>query len=363
MSNREPTTRGNWPAWSCVPLVAALFWAYWPAIEQMARRWSQDPQYTHGYVVPVFAAVVLWFRRDRFPGVSSCGSWWGVPLLLLAGVLRMSGALFSLEPIEVGSLVPALAGVLMLTLGARVVLWCWPGAVFLLFILPWPFQIDVLLTYPLRRVATICSTYALQTMGIPALARGNIIVINNELPIGVVEACSGLGMLMTFFALSTAVALVIRRPLVDRLLLFASAVPIGVLMNVVRITLTVFLIRVVDAEVANVVFHDVAGWVMMPAALVVLWLEMLWLGRLRLPVERERAGPIAVYSVPPPAEMPGWLRRHEADSGADMRKTTRPHDTSVEHRVAPSGTTPRTPEVTTPTPADGPLQEIPDVAC
>ena len=357
MSDLEPTTQRNWPAWSCVPLVAALAWSYLPAIEQMVRRWSQDPQYTHGYVVPVFAAIVLWFRRDRFPGVSSRGCWWGLPLLLLAGVLRLTGALFAFEWLDAGSLVPALIGILMLTLGAPVVRWGVPGIVFLLFILPWPWQFDLILTYPLRQVATLCSTYALQTAGIPALARGNIIVIN-ELEVGVVEACSGLGMLMTFFALSTAVAFVIQRPVWERLVLFASAVPIGVLMNVVRITLTVFLMRVVGEEIANVVFHDVAGWVMMPMALVVLWLELLWLGRLWRPAERGHTAPIAVYSEAPPREIPGWLKRQ-----ADVRKTTRPDDTSVENRAAPSGSAPRIPEITKPIPADGPLQEIPDVAC
>lgn len=360
MSDRQLTIRRIGPAWSCVPLVVALAWAYWPSIEQMARRWSQDPQYTHGYVVPAFAAIVLWFRRDRFPGLSSRGNWWGVPLLLLAAVLRLCGALFAFEWLDAGSLVPALAGVLLLTLGAPVVRWSWPGAVFLLFILPWPWQFDLLLTYPLRQVATVCSTYALQTMGIPALARGNIIVIN-ELEVGVVEACSGLGMLMTFFALSTAVAFVIQRPLRDRLLVFASAVPIGVLMNVGRITLTVFLIRAVDAETAQIVFHDIAGWVMMPMALVVLWLELKWLGRLWPTVHHERAVPVAISSTAIPLDMPGWMKRQQ--SNADLRKTTRPDDTSVERRAIPSGSTPRTAENTKPTPSDGPLQEMPDVAC
>jgi exosortase/archaeosortase family protein len=189
-------------------------------------------------------------------------------------------------------------------------------------------------------------------MGVPALARGNIIVIDDEPPIGVVEACSGLGMLMTFFALSTAVALVIRRPLADRLVLFASAVPIGVLMNVVRITLTVFLMRVANAEIANVVFHDVAGWVMMPMALAVLWLEMLWLARLRLPAPPPPPRRTVVPPAPPPVELPGWLKRHEAERGAGVRKPTLPDDTAAEYRAVPSGTPP----------AGGPLQEIPDVA-
>src|SRR5436305_1428775 len=84
-------------------------------------------------------------------------------------------------------------------------------------------------------ITTLSSTYLLQTLGVPALSRGNVIVIDEQ-EVGVAEACSGLGMLMTFFALSTAVALVLRRPWPDRLAIFLSAIPIGVLMNVLRIT-------------------------------------------------------------------------------------------------------------------------------
>jgi hypothetical protein len=54
----------------------------------MVRRWSQDPQYTHGYVVPLFAAVVLWFRRDRFPAALR-SSWWDIGLLLFTAVSRL----------------------------------------------------------------------------------------------------------------------------------------------------------------------------------------------------------------------------------------------------------------------------------
>src|SRR5205823_5999270 len=158
-------------------------------------------------------------------------------------------------------------------------------------------QFDQLLTHPLRRVATVCSTYALQTMGLPAVARGNIIFIN-QLEVGVVEACSGLGMLMTFFALSAAVALVVQRPMLDRVVIFLSAVPVGVLMNVVRITVTVLLYEAANPQLAQVVFHDVAGWVMMPMALAVLGLELWFLGRLRLPVERARPVPVLAAKTP-----------------------------------------------------------------
>jgi exosortase len=274
---------GRAAGWLVLVLLIAAGWVYWPVIERMVHRWSRDPQYTHGYVVPLFALLVLWFRRDSFPSDRVRPSWLGVPLVLVAVVLRLTGSLCAIEWLEAGSLVPALVGMLLLAVGPAVLRWSWPAFAFLLFILPWPFALDLFVSYPLRRIATSCSTYALQTLGLPALARGNIIVVN-ELEVGVVEACSGLGMLMTFFALSTAVALVIQRGPGERIVIFLSAVPIGVFMNVVRITVTVFLHSLVSPELARVVFHDVAGWAMMPLALLALWLELLFLDRLWLPV-------------------------------------------------------------------------------
>src|SRR5262249_21113442 len=130
------------------------------------------------------------------------------------------------------------------------------------------------LAQPLRGVATAVSTYALQILGWPALVEGNVIVID-DVRLGVVEACSGLGMLMTFFALATAVALLVERPLVDRLIIVGSAVPIAVLANAARITATGVAYQTAGAEMAHALFHDLAGWLMMPVALALLALE-LW---------------------------------------------------------------------------------------
>ena len=92
--------------------------------------------------------------------------------------------------------------------------------------LPLPWRIETALGSPLQFLATTASTYLLQTLGFMAFSEGFVIQLN-EARIGVVEACSGLSMLMTFIALSTAAALVVRRPLVDRLVLVASSVPVA----------------------------------------------------------------------------------------------------------------------------------------
>jgi exosortase len=151
-----------------------------------------------------------------------------------------AGAYWYLDWLDGASLLPALLGAAMLLGGREAARWCWPAVLFLVFMLPLPFRLEVALAEPLQELAVRLSTYALQTLGQPALADGNIIRIG-DLELGVQEACNGLGMLMTFFALATALALLIERPWWTKAVLFGNAVPIAVLSNVIRIVGTAFL--------------------------------------------------------------------------------------------------------------------------
>jgi exosortase len=145
--------------------------------------------------------------------------------------------------------------------------------------IPLPFSIEVALQRPLRTFGTVTSTYIMQTIGLPALAEGNVIVVR-DYRIGVEEACSGLRMLMIFFALSTAVALISERPLWERIVIVASAVPIALVTNIMRITVTGIFYLTGNEKLADLVFHDLAGWLMMPFALGLLWVELWVLSRL-----------------------------------------------------------------------------------
>ncbi len=119
-------------------------------------------------------------------------------------------------------------------------------------------------------------------------------IVINESRIGVVEACNGLGMLLLFFALAAAVAVLARnRHWAERLLIVATAAPVAVLANVARITVTAFLHEFVSAHWADVVFHDLAGWLMMPFALGLLYLELYVLSKLFVNVEAPERHPAA----------------------------------------------------------------------
>jgi len=259
--------------------LAVLAWAYWPALTGLVQRWTHDRHYSHGFIVPGLALVVWWVRRRAYPVAEARPSWWGLPVLLAGAGLRLIGGYYYLDWFDGLSLLPVLLGLVLLVGGWPLARQMGPAIGVLFFMLPLPFQFEGALSAPLQRLGTVVSTFALQTLGVPAVSEGNIILID-DMNIGVLEACNGLGMLSAFFAISTTVALVIKRSLSDRLIIFLSAIPIGVLMNLLRLTATGLVYAVIGAPAAQMFFHDLAGWLMMPLALATLGLELYLLSRL-----------------------------------------------------------------------------------
>jgi len=119
----------------------------------------------------------------------------------------------------------------------------------------------------------VASEYALQTLGYPTYAGGVILHVQDHV-LGVEKACSGLSMLLPFITLAVGMVLVIDRPAVDKAVILLSAIPVAILANVIRITITGVMYNEGGRELGEKLFHDFAGWLMMPFALLVLWLEL-----------------------------------------------------------------------------------------
>ena len=257
-------------------LIALLAVAFGPVLRDLFGIWEANPQYSHGYLVPVFAVGLLWLRRDQLNVARLRPNAWGLPFLAAGLLLRHFGAYVHIDFIEQLSLIACVPGIVVTIGGFEALRWSWPSLAFLLFMLPMPYRLEVALQGPLQRIGTIASTFVMQTFGLPAISSGNVIDVSGE-RINVAEACSGLSMLTIFFALSTAVAMVSRRPLLERLFVVASALPIAILANVFRITLvgSLYFLGVHPDTVA--VVHDWAALYMMPLALGLLWSECYYL--------------------------------------------------------------------------------------
>lgn len=281
-------------------LTALVVWSYWNSLIIAADAWM-GAQYSHGWLVPLFAIALLVLRGEPY-GLSAEAvrdHSWGSGLLTKGGVttkeraaggalllLGLGGRLYcsnvGYEAPELFTIIPVLAGVFLMIGGGRVIQWAGPSIAFLFFMCPLPWSIADRLFRTLQGFATGASTFVLQFLGFPAFRSGNMITLGPDIqPLNVIDQCSGLRMLTIFVALSFAVALVARRPLWERIVIILSSVPIALAVNVARITITGMMhVAFHDSEHADIAdkfFHDFAGWIMMPMAMVLLFLEFVLL--------------------------------------------------------------------------------------
>ena len=270
-----------------VSLLALLIWSHWNSLALTASYW-EEPQYSHGYLIPLFAVALLWMRKRPLEEPTLWSRLSGIVIVAAAMGVRLVATIYQSVTLEMVSFVPCVFGLFVFVAGWQAMRWAGPAIGFLLFMYPVPPLLFQGLSTTLQEFATAATTYSLQTLGVPSYSEGNVIHIS-ELRLGVVEACSGLRMLTIFIAMAVAIAMVIERPRLDRIIIVLSALPIAVAVNAIRITVTGLLYLMaergswVTMEMAETFFHDVAGWVMMPMALAMLFVEIKILDWLFIP--------------------------------------------------------------------------------
>ena len=297
-----------------VALLAMAGWVFWPGLVIAADKWSRDPQYSHGFLVPIFSLVLLWLRRERLAGVAAGPSWVGLPFILLSALIYVVGGYIMNDTFQTLAFIPATAGIVGLFGGWAAIRWAAPSIAFLMFMVPLPYQIEIAMGQPLRRLATILSVTILQTLGFPTIAEGNIIVLEKG-RVAVVDACNGLSMLLTFVAMAVGMVMVVRKPWLDKVIILVSAPVIAVLANVMRITANGIAVDLWGPAVANKWFHDQAGLIMMPTALIMLLAELWFLGRLFEPAPDERS--------PFSATLKGAVKPTSVSSGPSLAPASR----------------------------------------
>jgi len=159
---------------------------------------------------------------------------------------------------------------------------------FLCLMLPWPKQVEATVALPLQRWATSSAVFCLQIMGYEVVAEGNIIHIG-QATVAVAEACNGLRMITAFFVIGGLVALLVERAWWQKLIVLASCLPIALVCNTARLTITAIAFTIVNHENLEVIFHDFGGYAMMPLALAGIVAELWLLAKLTTPpAEQER---------------------------------------------------------------------------
>ena len=275
-------------------MVAVL---YAPVVQQLVRVWLDDANYSHGFLVPVVSAMLVSRRRVAIAAQTGKGSPFGGAVLLGGLFLLVAGhAVGSVGSGRGGlfvmgiSLLPVGCGLVLLLFGVNVLKQLAFPIAFLAFMVPLPVGLFATLTLPLQLYASNVTVIVLDLFGIPALREGNLIFLP-AVTLGVEEACSGIRSLITLLAGTSALGwLVLDRP-IYRLLLIASAIPVAIATNAVRVTGTGMLAYLIGPEVAKGFFHDFSSWLMLLVASVILCAEVFLLERLDQRARVARARP------------------------------------------------------------------------
>jgi exosortase len=286
----SPTTRDPSRAFfiaASVVTIVGLGWAYAPSFATLVDRWRRDDNYSHGFFVLPIAALMLRRRRARLDARAFDPRWWG--LLPLVALLAARAWLFERNDqwFEAAS-IPLAAACLALALGGwRLLAWSWPAIAFSCFMIPLPSRFNTMLAGPLQTLATLGSVTLLQATGLPVIAEGNVIIVGGE-RLEVARACNGLSMLLSFATLTTAMVVLVARPVRERVALLLSIIPVALLCNILRIVVTAWATHLTGHAVE--VVHDWAGLAMMPVALGMIWLEVRVLSWVFVEVEVEPVG-------------------------------------------------------------------------
>jgi exosortase len=252
-------------------LVALVGFLYSSILVRLVQQWWDDPNFSHGFFVPLFSLIVVWQDRKRLAGLPWRPSWLGLPLIAGSLLILIVGVLGAELFLSRSSLVVLLAGLILYFAG-----WEWfrvlafPWAVLFLMV-PIPVIIFNQVTFPLQFLASRMATWLLALVGVPVLREGNVIQLP-AMTLEVVEACSGIRSLVSLVTLAVIYGYLAERRNFRRVVLALAAIPAAVIANALRIMGTGLLGQYWDPEKAEGFFHIFSGWVIFLLSLGMLFL-------------------------------------------------------------------------------------------
>jgi exosortase len=271
-------------AWFGVLLIAC----YAPVLRALVHQWNNDPDMGHGFFVPLIAGYIIWQHREELAAIAPEPNWWGLVVVALGGLQLVLGTLGAELFTTRMSFIVTLIGVVW-TLGGNVMLSKLAFPLFLLFFMvPIPAVIYSAATFKLQILASQLADGALTVLNIPVLREGNVLELPNQ-RLSVVDACSGIRSLLSLTFLSLVYGYFFERKTWVRVVLFFSTIPIAIVANASRVTIT-GVITQVKPELAEGFFHEAEGWVIFMVALVILivWHQILVRGANFVAARRSR---------------------------------------------------------------------------
>jgi exosortase len=262
-------SRIDWIPFSIVAVLLCLL--YYRVAIKLVHDWYTIPDYSHGFLIPFFAAFLIWDKRKTLSAIPVRQTWSGIVLVLFSIVVLILGV-YGVELFTARmSFVLLLAGLVWTFFGWAMVKELRFPLLVLILAIPIPAIVFNHITFPLQLLASRIASDVLPFLGVPTLREGNVI----ELPVmklEVAEACSGIHSLISLFTLAVFYGYFLEKTTTRRVILALASIPIAVAANVVRIVGTGLCVQYWDPDKALGFFHEFSGWVMFVVSLLCLFL-------------------------------------------------------------------------------------------
>lgn len=259
--------------WSVILLIAVfaslLGLLYHHILLKMGFQWNDDPDYSHGFLVPVLVGYFVWERWDRLKTHRPAPSLWGIGLLGLGLLILIVGSIGAELYLQRSSLIVVLAGLVLLILGPAALKTLLFPIAFIFFMIPLPAIIVNAVAFPLQLFAARTAEFCLFNFGIPVLREGNVIVLAGT-TLEVAEACSGIRSLQALLALGTVYAYFSQRVMWKRWTLVLLSIPIAIAANAFRVSGTGVLANYWGSQAAEGFYHTFSGWLIFVVAFLLL---------------------------------------------------------------------------------------------
>jgi len=267
----------GWPdryghiVWTSVIIGVLIAAVYFGVFVKLVTDWWRIPDFSHGFLVPLFSGYLVWVKRKSLQETKIVPSWSGVVIAALGLVILLLGIYGAELFLSRVSLIILLAGVVVGLCGWQFLKEVHFSLLVLLLAIPIPAVIFNEMTLPLQILASKLASALLPIFGVPVLREGNIIQLS-AMKLEVAEACSGIRSLMSLFTLAVFYGYFLDKSHFRRTLLVFASIPIAIAANAVRIVGTGLCVQYWDPEKAEGFFHEFSGWVMFLVSLACLFI-------------------------------------------------------------------------------------------
>ena len=249
--------------------IVTLAWTFRQPIGWLWRTWMDRPEYSHGPIMPLIAAFLVWQRKADLSETDFVADWRGLAVMAFAGLLFALGASGAVYTVQQYAMVVMIAGLTLTLTGPTAFRKLLAPLAVLFLMIPQPDFILNNLSANLQLLSSSLGVVFIRAMGISVFLEGNVIDLGGY-RLQVVEACDGMRYLFPLMTIGLLIAYFYKGAMWKRACVFLLSVPITVVMNSLRVGSIGLLVEHWGTGMAEGFLHEFQGWMvfMLSAALL-----------------------------------------------------------------------------------------------